>query len=108
MSAFYNSPGFGGSKPREIANGVTLYPADRQPCPICGHATGDCAPPGETGPVVIWGYNTNSSFDDDQYFVIQEDIFEEREIAPNVVMKILVYKQGKAIPLREAKELGLI
>ena len=108
MTAFYNSPGFTNSHPYELRDGITVYPADRAPCPVCGHTTGDCSPVGETGPNVIFGYNTNSSFDLDQTFVVQEDIHDEREIAPGVVMRILVHKKGKAIPLVTAKELGLI
>jgi hypothetical protein len=108
MAAFYESPSFESRGPQKLFDGVTVYPADRQPCVVCGHTTGDCAPEGEKGPDVIWGYNTNSSLDYDQHFVIQDDIFEEREIAPGVVMKIHVYKKGKTIPLLLAKELGLI
>lgn len=108
MSAFYNSPGFTNNHPYELRDGITVFPADRAPCPICGHSTGDCAPKDETGPKVIFGYNTNSTLDNNQTFVVQDDIIEDREIAPGVTMRIVLFKQGKVIPLLKAKELGLI
>jgi hypothetical protein len=46
--------------------------------------------------------------DDTQTFVVPEDIYDQREIAPGVTMRLLLYKQGKVIPLIKAKELGLI
>jgi hypothetical protein len=108
MNAFYESPSFGGSEDYEILDGVKVSRADRAPCPVCGHSTGDCAPPDEVGPGIIFGYNTNSTLDDTQTFVVPEDIYDQREIAPGVTMRLLLYKQGKVIPLIKAKELGLI
>jgi len=108
MAAFYDSPGFDRDEEYKTIDGVTIFPASRKSCPVCGHETGDCSPDKEEGPSVIFGYNTNSSFDNDQVFVVKEDIFDEREIAPGVVMRLLIYKKDKAIPLLKAKELGLI
>ena len=108
MSEFYNSPGFGESSLfRNDASGTDIHRADRQPCPVCGHPTGDCV--GDTpAPQTIWGYNTSSSLDDSLTFYIEEDYFEEREIAPGIITKILVFKKGKNIPLTTAKEYGFI
>lgn len=105
---FYDSPAFGANPfAGSEMNGVKITRADRQPCPVCGHPTGDCT--GESGPPKkIWGYNTNSSLDDGLTFYLEEDYLEEREVAPGIVTKILVYPKGKHIPLNEAKELGLI
>lgn len=109
MTAFYNSPAFGGNPQGEpeIINGIQFHRASRQPCPVCGHPTGDCG--GESGPPkTIWGYNTNSSLDDNLTFYVEEDYVEEREVAPGVVTKIILYPAGKHIPLKLAKELKLI
>lgn len=108
MNAFYDSPGFGSNEDYEVLDGVKVSRADRNPCPVCGHPGGDCAPADEVGPLTIFGYNTNSTLDNNQTFVVAEDIYDEREIAPGVVMRLLLYKQGKVIPLAKATELGLI
>lgn len=108
MAAFYESPGFGG--PSQFSNeiaGAKFVRADRSPCPVCGHPTGDCT--GESGtPKQIWGYNTNSTLDDSLTFYMDFDYYEEREIAPGITTKILIHKKGKNIPLSEAKALGFI
>ena len=107
MAPFYDSPAFGGPPDREEINGVTYLRATRQACPVCGHPSGDCK--GESpDPTTIWGYNTNTSLDLNQTFLVEEDYYEEREIGPNLFVKILVYKKGKQIPLLKAKELGFI
>jgi hypothetical protein len=105
---FYDSPAFGENPfaTTEI-NGVKISRADRQPCLICGHPTGDC--PGESGPPTkIWGYDTNSTLDEKLTFYMEQDYFEEREIAPGITTKLLIYPKGKYIPLLEAKRLGFL
>jgi len=109
MGAFYNSPAFGGpyQGDEEILPGVKFLRANRQPCPVCGHPTGDCK--GEqAAPIHIFGYNTNSTLDDNLTFYVEEDYIEEREIMPGVKTKSVIYEAGSHIPLRVAKELGLI
>lgn len=110
MSQFYNSPGFNDVFITEDSgNGIRIVRADRQPCPVCGHPTGDCpgdSPPLDTGKV--WGFNNNSAIDETLTFYVEEDYFEEREIAPGIVTKMLIHRKGKNIPLAEAKKLGLI
>lgn len=107
MTAFYESPAFGGFREKEEINGISYLRATRQPCPVCGHPTGDCS--GESpAPETIWGYNTGTSFDTTQHFIVTEDYFENREIGPNLFVKILIYPKGKQIPLKKAKELGFI
>lgn len=108
MNPFYSSPGFGELSIFENGlDGVKISRADRMPCLVCGHPTGDCTgdtPPPET----IWGYNTNSTLDDALTFYLEEDYVEEREIAPGIRTRILIHKKGKNIPLAEAKKLGLV
>jgi hypothetical protein len=107
MAAFYDSPAFGGPGGKKDVFGIPFSSATREPCPVCGHPTGDC--PGETEPPeTIWGYNTNSTLDEKLTFYVEEDYYEERQIAPNLTTRILLHKKGKHIPLEEARELGLI
>lgn len=106
MSAFYSSPAFGGDESEEI-NGVRYLRASRMPCPVCGHPTGDC--PGDNGPPkTIWGYNTGSSLDKNLTFYMEEDYYEERELAPGLKTRQLIHKKGKHITLEEAKKLGFL
>jgi len=73
---------------------------------VCGHPTGDCAgslPPPET----IAGFNTIESLVPQQTFLLEENIFEERQITPFTVARVLKYPKGKIIPLQEARNLGL-
>lgn len=110
MNPFYSSPGFGESSIFEDASGeARIARADRMPCLVCGHPTGDCTGDGESfSQEKVWGYNTNSTLDDVVTFYIEDDYIEEREIAPGVVTKKVIHKKGKNIPLSEAKRLGLV
>lgn len=96
---FYDSPSFGDPS----KNGAT-----RQPCIVCGHPTGDCSDEKSLPPETIWGYNTNSSLDNNQTYIMEEDYFDEREIGPDIFIKVLIFPKGKHIPLVKAKELGFI
>lgn len=108
MNAFYDGPGF--SKPDTyylLNKSVKVSSATRQPCPVCGHPTGDCA--GESGPPEkIFGYDTNSTLDQHLTFLVEEDYYESREIAPGLITKRLIHKKGSQIPFYRAKEIGLI
>jgi hypothetical protein len=54
MSAFYENSYMNGDGPRRLFNDVTVLGADRKPCIVCGHETGDCT--GDSGPpIVIFG-----------------------------------------------------
>lgn len=110
MNAFYDSPGFGEMSIFEDKHsGFSILRADRLPCPVCGHPTGDCE--GNSAsllPEDIWGYNTHSSLDDSLTFCMQEDYCEEREIAPGIVTKMVIHKKGKNISIAEARRLGFL
>lgn len=110
MNPFYTSPGFGELSIFEDPSGeVKIARADRAPCLVCGHPTGDCT--GDSSPLkqeTVWGYNTNSSLDDSVTFYMEDDYIEEREIAPGIITRVVIHKKGKNIPLNEAKRLGLV
>ena len=106
-SIFRNEPGSRGEgQSRRIYDDVYVYESNREPCIICGHETGDCT--GESGPPkkIAWlGYT--EELIDSQTFLIEEDIYEERQITPFNKIKVLVHRKGKSITLREAEKLGL-
>lgn len=99
-----DSYGQGGS---EYLAGARLVRADRSPCPVCGHPTGDCS--GEMAPPKrIWGLGDIPSLEESQTVLVGEDIWEERQITPYTKSRVLVAKAGQHIPLLQARELGII
>jgi hypothetical protein len=80
--------------------------ADRQPCPVCGHPTGDCVSDA-VSPAHIIGFSSPTSKSAVQIF-LEDDVWEERQITPFTKAKVLLYKKGQSIPQEEAERLGLI
>lgn len=90
-----------------VLGNIPVTMADRQPCPVCGHPTGDCS--GDSiKPTHVIGYNQIESLNTKQTFLVEEDIYEERQLTQSVTTKVLLHRKGKQIPLEEAKKLGLI
>ena len=85
---------------------IPFAEASREPCPVCGHPTGDCAE-SSSAPDHVAGYNEIDSLIPTQTFLLEEDVFEEKQITPFTVAKVLKYPAGKYIPLEEARNLGL-
>jgi hypothetical protein len=108
MTAFYDGPGFQKQDSYSMLDGkVRVTSATRGPCPVCGHPTGDCI--GDSAPPKkIFGYDTNSTLDQNLTFLVEEDYYEEREITPGLVTRRLIHKKGSQIPFHRAKEIGLI
>lgn len=92
--------------PEYILPGVRFVRADRQPCIVCGHPTGDCASD-ESRPHNIIGMGTIPSMEDSQDFLVEEDIIVERQITPFTTSKVFLARKGQKIPLAKARELGL-
>jgi len=91
----------------EFIAGARVVHADRSPCPVCGHPTGDCK--GASGPPKkIWGLGDIPSLEDSQTVLVGEDIWQERQITPYTRSKVLVAKAGQHVPLKLARELGII
>jgi hypothetical protein len=73
---------------------------------VCGHPTGDCAGDNSSH-TRIAGFGMIESLKVVQTFLVEEDVYEERQITPFLKTKVLLYKQGKQIPYLEAERLGL-
>jgi hypothetical protein len=56
---------------------------------------------------VVVGANTFPSLEQDEVFIVSEDVWEERAITPFTVARVLVAAKGTSMPLAKAKELGL-
>lgn len=99
--------GFGSAGGDKIFHDTTILRGDRGPCIICGHPTGDCA--GTSGPpIVIFGQGISDTLNETQTVLVEEDIFEERQITPYTKSRVLIHRKGKQIPYSEAKRLGLV
>jgi hypothetical protein len=84
---------------------IKMSRADRQPCPVCGHPTGDCSS-GEA-PVRIISFDPKSVLTGPTHYV-EKDIWEEKQITPYTKSTVLVYKRGTRISQEEAERLGLL
>lgn len=95
-----------GEYPEFVLDDIRIVRATRQPCPVCGHPTGDCSEKGQK-PAKIIGWGTIPSLVDEQDFLVEEDVVVERQITPYTKAKVIVAHAGQRIPLTKAKELGL-
>jgi hypothetical protein len=75
---------------------------------VCGHPTGDCVGESDSKPEHIIGFGTDQPNPDAQQFVVEEDVWVERQLTPTTKTKVLVAPAGKVISVTLAKNLGLI
>ena len=87
--------------------GLRFSHADRQPCPVCGHPTGDCTGDAPS-PGHIAGFKTEKEQPTERLFQVKEDIVEEVELVHGVRTKIIIHRKGKMISSEEAEKLGLL
>jgi hypothetical protein len=98
-----------GPPEKELLSGnITIHRATRQPCPVCGHPTGDCV--GELGPptrIVGLTGGVIESLKDKQTILVEENIYEDRQITPFTKTKVILHHKGSYITLEQAKNLGI-
>lgn len=87
--------------------------ATREPCPVCGHPTGDCvgdesAPDLATTPLTLGEVRgTDASIPADAVLVT-EDVWGQRQITPFTVARVLLAAKGTYVSAERARELGLL
>jgi len=100
---------FTGRPEKETLPGnITVLHATRQPCPVCGHPTGDCV--GETPPpkkIVGLDVGVMESLKVSQTILVEEDIYDEIQITPFTKAKIILHHKGSYVTLEQAKNLGI-
>ncbi len=104
---FYESESFSTGGSRRLFDNVTTTGANRMPCPVCGHPTGDCVGESPTS-INMAGYENVESLKDKLTFIVEEDYYEEKQINDLLRNKVLVYKKGQTIPYKEAEKRNLI
>jgi hypothetical protein len=90
----------------DVSRDIKFLRADRQPCLVCGHPTGDCSTD-TSNPTHVIGFDVAGK-DNTPLIFLEEDVWEERSITPYTKARVLVYKKGQSIGHDEAKRLGLI
>lgn len=83
--------------------------AQRTPCPVCGHPTGDCTDANIVKPDHILGENLQSvSLKNDKMILVEEDIYENRQITPYTNTRVLIHRKGSYVTQDRARELGIL
>ncbi len=99
-----NSP-IGGLISSKRFNDIEFLAADRKPCIVCGHETGDCT--GETTELPSSKLPAHMS-GLEPMILVETDISEERQITPYTKSRVLIHRKGDYVPLSKARELGLV
>lgn len=96
------------SNAEKLGHNSFILRADRQPCPVCGHPTGDCT--GDVpAPKNIVGLNgVIEKLKEEQTFLVEENIYEDRQITPFTKARVVKHHKGSYISVEEAKNLGLL
>lgn len=84
---------------------INIYEADRKPCPVCGHPTGDCA---GTENTILDLDLPKRIIGKEPMIMVEQDITEERAITPYTKARVLIHRKGDYISLTKARELGLL
>ena len=101
--SFYNSTG----QDEFVLGNVRLIRASREPCPVCGHPTGDCK--GDQIPMGrILLHGSTPSLEDEQTVYVEQDIYEERQIGEFTTARFLIARKGQKISFDKARELGIL
>lgn len=91
----------------KISHDISILRATREPCLVCGHPTGDCD--GETGPPekIVGLTGVIESLKESQTMLVENDIYENRQITPFTNARVIIHHKGSYITLEQAKNLGI-
>lgn len=84
---------------------IEVSMADRKPCPVCGHPTGDCTGPKDETPNINLPKRVVGI---DPMVLCEVDVMEDRQITPYTKARVLIHRKGDYISLTKARELGLL
>lgn len=86
---------------------IEILRAKQEPCIVCGHPTGNCSAP-HSEPTHIIGPGIYKSTDEKLTHLVEEDVFEEKQLNPFYKARIIAAHKGQKISLERARELGLL
>ena len=84
-----------------------IVKADRQPCVVCGHTTGDCKPEHVEEPFIAFADTNIENVDTTQLVLVKEDVYVDKQISPYATARVLAAKKGQYISIQKASELGI-
>ena len=99
MSAFHSND--------MVLGGIPILRADRAPCPVCKHPTGDCTTDSAIPQHIAFTDSVIETLKDSQMILVEEDIYEDRQITPFTKTTVIVVHKGSYVTLERAKELGI-
>lgn len=99
MSAFRNDD--------VVLGDIPIFRANREPCPVCKHPTGDCTTDTAIPTHVAFTDNVIESLKDLQTILVEENIYEDRQITPFTKTTVIVVHKGSYVTVEKAKELGI-
>jgi len=83
--------------------------AERTPCPVCGHPTGDCTDDKSLKPDHILGEDLqNETLKYDKVILVEEDVYETNQITPFTTKRVLIHRKGSYVTVERARELGIL
>lgn len=91
----------------KLGDNISILRATREPCLVCGHPTGDCD--GDSGPPqkIVGLGNVIESLKELQTVLVEETIYEDRQITPFTKAKVIIHHKGSYVTLEQAKNLGI-
>lgn len=88
----------------QILPGVSFLKADRRPCPVCQHPTGDCVGDVEESHIIL----ADQAPEGKNLIRVKERITKEVWVTPLTQVTIVVADAGTYVTVERAKELGII
>jgi hypothetical protein len=105
MSFYSNS---GASSDYSRLDDVRVLYADRQPCIVCGHPTGDCTNSDQEKLTSVVGIQGKGELFDKQKIYVEDDVVMEVQLTSFTKGRVIVAKKGSYVTVEQAKELGII
>jgi hypothetical protein len=99
MSAFHNDD--------VVLGGIPILRADRKPCPVCEHPTGDCSTDTARPMHIAFTDSVLETLKDSQMILVEENIYEDRQITPFTKTTVITVHKGSYVTLERAQELGI-
>lgn len=94
--------------PEMLYGDIPFYAANREPCLVCGHPTGDCTGESTHEPRIFGVHHSTIDTKEKTEVLVEEDIIQETQITPFTKAKVLVARKGTYVSVQRAKELGII
>jgi hypothetical protein len=88
---------------------IPILRADREPCLVCGHPTGDCTPDDHNPQDIHIDLSDSrlESLKNEKLIYVDETIYGERQITPFTTAKVILARAGTYVTVDKARELGI-